>query len=167
MSMSISNRMRPVHPGEILKEELQEIGMSANALAKALWVPANRITSILNGSRAVTADTSLRLIPLPGHEPRILAEPPENVRTAHHSNFVGNAHQHDDPATSRKSVTYSFLRLISANAPDHRYPSPEETGGTESTCLLMAATPSRWTRYPCSTPGSTSDRTFRTNVSMS
>ena len=61
MSMSISNRMRPVHPGEILKEELQEIGMSANALAKALWVPANRITSILNGSRAVTADTSLRL----------------------------------------------------------------------------------------------------------
>ena len=53
--------MRPVHPGEILAEELEELGMSANALSKALCVPANRITSILNGSRAVTADTALRL----------------------------------------------------------------------------------------------------------
>ena len=56
-----TNRMSPVHPGEVLAEELQELGMSANALAKALAVPANRITLILNGSRAVTADTALRL----------------------------------------------------------------------------------------------------------
>ena len=59
--VTISNSMRPVHPGEILVEELQELGMSANALAKALGVPANRITAIFNGSRSVTADTSLRL----------------------------------------------------------------------------------------------------------
>ena len=59
--MATQNRMRPVHPGEILAEELEELGMSANALSKALCVPANRITSILNGSRAVTADTALRL----------------------------------------------------------------------------------------------------------
>ncbi len=59
--MSVSNRMRPVHPGEILGEELQELGLSANALAKALDVPTNRITSILNGQRGVTADTALRL----------------------------------------------------------------------------------------------------------
>ena len=61
MSMITSNRMRPVHPGEILAEEMQEMDMSANALAKALGVPANRITAILNERRGVTADTALRL----------------------------------------------------------------------------------------------------------
>ena len=53
--MATSNRMRPVHPGEILGEELQELGMSANALAKELGVPTNRITAILRGRRGVTA----------------------------------------------------------------------------------------------------------------
>ena len=48
--------------GEILKEEfLEEIGMSQNALAKAIAVPANRIHAIVNGTRRVTADTDLRL----------------------------------------------------------------------------------------------------------
>ena len=55
------NAMRPIHPGEILRDELAERGLSANALAKALGVPANRITGILNGTRALTADTALRL----------------------------------------------------------------------------------------------------------
>lgn len=49
-------------PGEMLREEfLEPLGISANALALALRVPANRITAILNGERAVTADTALRL----------------------------------------------------------------------------------------------------------
>ena len=52
--MSVSNGMRPVHPGEILGEELQELGMSANALAAALGVPTNRITAILKGQRGIT-----------------------------------------------------------------------------------------------------------------
>ena len=51
----------PIHPGEQLREELETIGMSASALARQIEVPANRITEILNGSRAVSADTSLRL----------------------------------------------------------------------------------------------------------
>ena len=55
------NAMRPIHPGEILKEELTEIGMTANAFAQALHVPANRITAILNGTRSITADTALRI----------------------------------------------------------------------------------------------------------
>lgn len=55
------NTMRPIHPGEILKDELIEVGMSANAFAQALHVPANRITAILNGSRSITADTALRI----------------------------------------------------------------------------------------------------------
>ena len=54
--------MRPVHPGEVLREDvLEELGMSANALAQALGVPPNRITAILHGDRGITADTALRL----------------------------------------------------------------------------------------------------------
>ena len=59
--MPITNRLRPVHPGEILREELDERDLSANALARALDIPANRITAILNGQRGVTAETAHRL----------------------------------------------------------------------------------------------------------
>ncbi|MFA7240470.1 MAG: HigA family addiction module antitoxin [Sulfuricellaceae bacterium] len=55
------NGMRAIHPGEIIKEELDELKLSANALAKALDVPTNRITAILNEQRGITADTALRL----------------------------------------------------------------------------------------------------------
>ncbi len=51
----------PIHPGEHLAEMLDELGMSATALARKLDVPTNRITQIVNGQRAVTADTALRL----------------------------------------------------------------------------------------------------------
>ena len=50
-----------IHPGEHLAEELKELGMSAAELARKLDVPTNRITSILNGKRAITGDTALRL----------------------------------------------------------------------------------------------------------
>ena len=50
-----------IHPGEHLAEQLEELGMSAAELARQLKVPTNRITSILNGQRAVTGDTALRL----------------------------------------------------------------------------------------------------------
>ena len=59
--MRVSSGMKPVHPGEILREEIDELGLSANALAKALDVPTNRITAILKGERGITADTALRL----------------------------------------------------------------------------------------------------------
>ena len=56
------NGMRPVHPGEILQEDfLKPLGMSANALAKALRVPAPRINDIVRKRRGVTADTAMRL----------------------------------------------------------------------------------------------------------
>lgn len=61
LEMRVSNGMRPVHPGEILAEELEELGLSANALAHALCIPTNRITAILKEQRGVTADTALRL----------------------------------------------------------------------------------------------------------
>ena len=50
-----------IHPGEHLAEELNELGMSAAALARQLAVPTNRITEILYGRRAITGDTALRL----------------------------------------------------------------------------------------------------------
>jgi addiction module HigA family antidote len=50
-----------IHPGEHLAEELKELGMSAAELARQLDVPTNRVTEILNGKRAVTGDTALRL----------------------------------------------------------------------------------------------------------
>jgi addiction module HigA family antidote len=53
--------MRPVHPGEILREELDALEMSAKAFSEALGVPGNRITMILKGQRGITADTALRL----------------------------------------------------------------------------------------------------------
>lgn len=55
------HKMRPVSPGEVLREQLDELGMSANQLAAALHVPANRITGILNETRTLTPETALRL----------------------------------------------------------------------------------------------------------
>ena len=59
--MNARNGMKPVHPGEVLRDELDELGLSASSLSKALGVPANRMTMILKGQRGVSADTALRL----------------------------------------------------------------------------------------------------------
>ena len=54
--------MRPaIHPGEVLSEELEEIDVTPTELARQLRVPANRITQIVQGKRAITGDTALRL----------------------------------------------------------------------------------------------------------
>ena len=58
----MTNNMRPIHPGEILREEyLKELGISANALAMALRVPSSRISEIVKEKRAISPDTALRL----------------------------------------------------------------------------------------------------------
>ncbi len=60
--MPRNSRLAPIHPGEILREEfMTPYKLSANKLAGALGVPANRVTAILNGTRSVTAETALRL----------------------------------------------------------------------------------------------------------
>ena len=69
--MNAKNGMRPVHPGEVLREELDGLGLSANALSKALGVPVNRVTMILNGQRGVSADTALRLARYFGTTPQL------------------------------------------------------------------------------------------------
>ena len=51
----------PIHPGEILADELQEIGVTPTELSRQIDVPANRITQIIHGRRGITGDTALRL----------------------------------------------------------------------------------------------------------
>jgi addiction module HigA family antidote len=51
----------PIHPGEILADELQEIGVTPTKLSRQIKVPANRITQIIHGRRGITGDTALRL----------------------------------------------------------------------------------------------------------
>jgi addiction module HigA family antidote len=59
----------PKHPGEILAEELQELGVSAAALARELHVPANRISKIISGNLSISTDTALRLGKYFGNSP--------------------------------------------------------------------------------------------------
>lgn len=60
--MKIKNGMRPVHPGEVLREDfLRPAGLTANALAKRLRVPAPRINDVVRERRGVSADTAMRL----------------------------------------------------------------------------------------------------------
>lgn len=51
----------PIHPGEILADELAELGLSPTELSRQIRVPANRISQIVNGKRAITGDTALRM----------------------------------------------------------------------------------------------------------
>ena len=60
--MAKSRRLPPVHPGEILREDLMKpLGLSINRLARDLRVPVTRMSGIVNGRRSITADTALRL----------------------------------------------------------------------------------------------------------
>lgn len=61
--------MTAIHPGKHLAEELETLGMSAAELARKMDVPTNRVTQILNGERAITGDTALRLAHFFGTSP--------------------------------------------------------------------------------------------------
>jgi addiction module HigA family antidote len=60
--MAMTSRLKPVHPGEILREEfMRPLGLSANRLALELRVPVTRMAEIVHGRRAITPETALRL----------------------------------------------------------------------------------------------------------
>jgi len=59
--MKASQKLAPIHPGQVLKGVLHDAGVSANAAALALRIPANRLTEIINGRRSISADTAIRL----------------------------------------------------------------------------------------------------------
>jgi|SRR5271163_1390156 len=56
-----TKKLPPIHPGQVLKTVFDDAGISANAVALALRIPANRLTEIVNGRRSISADTALRL----------------------------------------------------------------------------------------------------------
>jgi addiction module HigA family antidote len=68
--MAQRRKLPPIHPGELLRDELNEIGVSLNELGRALRVPMNRISAIVNGKRAVTVDTAMRLARFFGTSPQ-------------------------------------------------------------------------------------------------
>lgn len=83
--------MRPVHPGEILRDELSELGLSARAFARALDIPVNRITQILREQRGVTADTALRLARYFGTSPEFWMDLQSDFELRRAQGEVGNA----------------------------------------------------------------------------
>ncbi len=92
------NRMRPIHPGEILREEyLLPLGMSANALARALGVTPARINDILRERRGITADTALRLARYFGTDARSWL----NLQSAYDLRVAELAHAKQIAATVR------------------------------------------------------------------
>jgi addiction module HigA family antidote len=60
-SRSTTAKLPPVHPGEVLRETLDDLGLSMNQLAQQIHVPANRISTIVAGKRSITGETALRL----------------------------------------------------------------------------------------------------------
>lgn len=61
MAYQAIDNLPPVHPGEILADELAELGLSARKFASHIGVPANAVTAIINGDRRITAEMALRL----------------------------------------------------------------------------------------------------------
>jgi addiction module HigA family antidote len=72
--MAQTKRLPPIHPGELLRDELDEIGLSLNELSRALRVPMNRISAIVNGKRAITIDSAMRLARYFGTSPAVAAQ---------------------------------------------------------------------------------------------
>ena len=68
--MPRQKRLPPIHPGELLAEDLRDIGLTKNQLAKALHVAPNRITAIVSGTRGITGETALRLARYFGTSPQ-------------------------------------------------------------------------------------------------
>jgi antitoxin HigA-1 len=79
-------KLPPIHPGELLREELGEIGVSLNELARALRVPMNRISAIVNCKRSITADTAMRLARYFGTSPQYWL----NLQTAYDLEVAGS-----------------------------------------------------------------------------
>jgi addiction module HigA family antidote len=94
----ITNGMRPIHPGEILREEfLRPMNLSAHALAMALQVPAPRINDVVRERRAVTVDTALRLAKYFGMS----------------AEFWMGLQTDFDMATARAGMTEALARIVS------------------------------------------------------
>ena len=79
----LQKRKPPIHPGEILRDVFSDTGLSASAAASSLRVPTNRLTSIMQGRRAITADTALRLARFFGTSPQMWMNLQSNYELDH------------------------------------------------------------------------------------
>jgi antitoxin HigA-1 len=86
--------MRPIHPGEILRDELAELELSARAFARALNIPVNRVTPILREQRGVSADTALRLGRYFGTSPKFWMDLQSDYELRRARQEVGPAIEH-------------------------------------------------------------------------
>jgi addiction module HigA family antidote len=97
-----------IHPGEHLADELQALSMSANALAKELGVPTNRLTQIIRGKRGISGDTALRLGKWFGTGPDIWMNLQKNYELRLAANEIGDAlktiSQHHVKGTANKTL---------------------------------------------------------------
>jgi addiction module HigA family antidote len=84
----------PIHPGEILADELEGIGLTAAELARLLEVPPNRISQIISGKRAITADTALRLARYFGTSPDLWMNLQKTYELDQARREVGDAIKH-------------------------------------------------------------------------
>src|SRR5919197_6012391 len=97
------NQMRPIHPGEILRGEMEELGLSARQLAMALGVPTNRVTGIVHETRTLTADTALRLARYFGTAPEFWL----NLQSAYE---LRRAQQKDGARIMREVIPRAAMR---------------------------------------------------------
>lgn len=95
-----TKRFAPVHPGRILAEDLSDAGVSMNQLAKAIQVPMNRISAIVNGQRGITGDTAVRLARYWGTTPEywMNLQSAYELELAHDS--IGNSISHIKPRSA-------------------------------------------------------------------
>jgi len=105
-------RLTVTHPGQFLLDEFMEPhGLSANALATALHVPANRITAILKGQRAVTADTALRLGRYFGTTPELWLNLQKDYEPRAACEAVQSNEVYPPPLPSRPDSTFVRRRI--------------------------------------------------------
>jgi addiction module HigA family antidote len=109
-------RLAPIHPGEILEEEfMRPLGLSANALAKAVDVPVTRVSEIVRGRRGVTADTALRLGRFLGTSPEL---------------WLGLQSEYDLRLAKQESGPSIESRVVPLKAAARRYENPRDSGAT-------------------------------------
>jgi antitoxin HigA-1 len=113
-----------IHPGEHLSEELQTVGMSAAELARKLGVPTNRITQIMNGQRAITGDTALRLAHFFGTSPEFWLNLQNLYELRLAENKAGRTIQALptlEPSAPILRKKYNLRKLVEAVRPSNRH----------------------------------------------
>jgi addiction module HigA family antidote len=113
--MKLRKKLPPIHPGTLLRDELDEIGVSLNERARAIRVPMNRISAIVNWKRAITVDTAMRLARYSGASPQYWL----NLQIAYELEVAGERIQAPTRAGSaaanggvRKSELYWTSRAV-------------------------------------------------------